>query len=239
MKITHEEEAKRHLILNRDILNIELVEKPKLIIIDPPYFVLPKGKKHANGIDNFSWDHFKDMDDFIRFTNEWFSHIKTLIDDGYIYIFWSSKHLKEGLNIFSPDRVLIWHYRNLTNGGNGQYAWDYEPIFMVKIGDAPKIKPGKHSSVFQYTKPQSNFKEDKLIHPTQKPKELYKKIIELSSKEGDLVADFMGGSGTIISAAIETNRRSIYNDSNKQYADLARERIKTIYNVDLTSEEEK
>lgn len=218
-----------HTFINKDILDVQLEEKPTVVIIDPPYYVLPKGKKFHGGQDKFSWDNFKDMDDFISFTETWFAHLKTLIDRGYIYIFWSSKYIREGLEIFRPDRTLIWKYSNLVIGGNGQYAWDYEPIFMLKIGNPDKIKPGKHSSVMEFTKPQSNFKKDRLIHPTQKPIALYKKLIELSSSEGDLVADFMGGGGTIVAAAVETNRRSIYNDLSAEYVERAINRIENDY----------
>jgi len=44
------------------------------------------------------------------------------------------------------------------------------------------------------------------IHPTEKPVELYKKIIANSTREGDLILDPYGGSGASAVAALELNR---------------------------------
>ena len=71
-----------------DCLNIEPIDNVGLIITDPPYFVIPKGK------DNFTWDNFKDLDDFLRFTEKWFQkYYDMLNDDSFMYIFWSQKYL--------------------------------------------------------------------------------------------------------------------------------------------------
>ena len=34
-------------------------------------------------------------------------------------------------------------------------------------------------------------------YPTQKPEDLFERIIKASSNEGDIIADFFGGSGTL------------------------------------------
>ncbi len=52
-------------------------------------------------------------------------------------------------------------------------------------------------------------------YPTQKPEELVERIIRASSKEGDLVADFFGGSGTTAAVAEKTGRRWVTSDLGK------------------------
>lgn len=52
-------------------------------------------------------------------------------------------------------------------------------------------------------------------YPTQKPAELLKRIINASSREGDLVLDCFGGSGTSAVAAEELNRRWVVVDCGK------------------------
>lgn len=61
------------------------------------------------------------------------------------------------------------------------------------------------------------------IHPTQKPVNLLKKLIEIFTDEGDVVIDPCAGSGSTIVASEELNRKSygfeidrkIYQDANK------------------------
>lgn len=46
-------------------------------------------------------------------------------------------------------------------------------------------------------------------HPCEKPAEMMEHIINSSSREGDIVADFFMGSGATIKAALKLNRQVI------------------------------
>lgn len=50
--------------------------------------------------------------------------------------------------------------------------------------------------------------ETEKLHPTQKPVELLKKIIEIFTDEGDIVIDPCAGSGSSLIAALELNRKT-------------------------------
>lgn len=52
-------------------------------------------------------------------------------------------------------------------------------------------------------------KNERLGYPTQKPLELMERILSMSSKEGDLIADFFCGCGTTVSAAQKLDRKWI------------------------------
>ena len=216
-------------LINQDCLeapykNLELFKDIDLIITDPPYYVIPKGKTTSKGKDEFTWDDFKDIDTFLKFTESWFNlYYNILNDDSFMFIFWSQKYLKEGLNLFNPSRTILWHYKNLVLGGNGDFCYDYEPIFVIKKGN-PKLKPGKYSSILEFTKPQSNFKKDRLQHPTQKPLELIKYLIEISSPKGTIL-DMFGGSGTTALASKMLGYNSIYIEKNSKYYQIAQERL--------------
>ena len=216
-------------LINQDCLeapykNLELFKDIDLIITDPPYYVIPKGKTTSKGKDEFTWDNFKDIDNFLKFTESWFNlYYNILNDDSFMYIFWSQKYLKEGLNLFNPSRTILWLYKNLVLGGNGDFCYDYEPIFVIKKGN-PKLKPGKYSSILEFTKPQSNFKKDRLQHPTQKPLELIKYLIEISSPKGTIL-DMFGGSGTTALASKMLGYNSIYIEKNSKYYQIAQERL--------------
>lgn len=62
-------------------------------------------------------------------------------------------------------------------------------------------------------------------HPTQKPLELFKQLIKLISKEGNLVLDMFGGSGTTAIACLETNRNYIVIEKDDQYFSMIQDRI--------------
>jgi site-specific DNA-methyltransferase (adenine-specific) len=65
------------------------------------------------------------------------------------------------------------------------------------------------------------------IHPTQKPVELLKHLINLCSQENELVFDGFSGSGSCAVACIKTNKRFIGCELDNQYFDLACKRIET------------
>jgi site-specific DNA-methyltransferase (adenine-specific) len=62
-------------------------------------------------------------------------------------------------------------------------------------------------------------------HPTQKPLALLERILQASSKEGDLVLDPFVGSGTTCVAAVRLGRRCIGIDIEKRYIDISVSRI--------------
>lgn len=70
--------------------------------------------------------------------------------------------------------------------------------------------------------------KERLRYPTQKPETLLKRIIEMTSEEGDLVADFFCGSGTTLTTAEKLNRRWIGVDCSKYAVDLTKKRLFSI-----------
>ena len=54
--------------------------------------------------------------------------------------------------------------------------------------------------------------KERLGYPTQKPEKLIQRIIESSTKENDIVADFFVGSGTTASVAEKLNRKWLASD---------------------------
>lgn len=67
---------------------------------------------------------------------------------------------------------------------------------------------------------------EKKYHPTQKPIELLEYLIKTYTNEGDLVLDNCIGSGTTAIAAIKEKRNFIGMELNKEFYDIACERIK-------------
>ncbi|MBO0445573.1 site-specific DNA-methyltransferase [Enterococcus ureilyticus] len=63
------------------------------------------------------------------------------------------------------------------------------------------------------------------IHPTQKPVALIEYLIKTYTNEGDLVFDGCSGSGTTAVAAINTNRKFLCMEKEKEYFDKSVERV--------------
>lgn len=65
------------------------------------------------------------------------------------------------------------------------------------------------------------------LHPTQKPLELMKLLIELATTENQIVLDPFCGSGTTLMAAKELKRKYIGFEKDEQYFQIAKKRLKT------------
>lgn len=83
------------------------------------------------------------------------------------------------------------------------------------VWQIPKVTSGKNRS-----------SKERVPHPAQTPVELFKRIILASSNPGDLVLDPFIGSGTTAVVASSLDRLCIGFELNKDYLDLAIERIK-------------
>lgn len=71
----------------------------------------------------------------------------------------------------------------------------------------------------------NNSSNESVGYSTQKPEDLLKRIITASSREGDLVADFNGGSGTTAAVAEKLGRRWITTDLGKPACMIMRKRL--------------
>ena len=74
----------------------------------------------------------------------------------------------------------------------------------------------------------SNANQSDKMHPTQKPVDLFKYIIETYTKENDLILDNCMGSGTTAIASIETKRNFIGYELNSEYFKYLNERIVSV-----------
>ncbi len=68
-------------------------------------------------------------------------------------------------------------------------------------------------------------KEYKKIHPTQKPVNILKKIIEIFTDEWDVIIDPVAWSWTTLRAAMELNRNSYGFEIKKEFYNSAKEHM--------------
>jgi len=66
---------------------------------------------------------------------------------------------------------------------------------------------------------------ERLGYPTQKPESLLRRIIESTTNEGDVVADFFAGSGTTAAVAEKLNRKWVISDIGRFAINTSRKRL--------------
>ena len=95
-----------------------------------------------------------------------------------------------------------------------QFKKDLPSTFNLWEGNKYK------SNILKYKKDYDGY------HPTQKPISLLEDLVKTFSNEGDLVVDLTCGSGSTCVAAQNTGRSFIGIEKEKEYVDIANERIK-------------
>ena len=154
---------------------------------------------------------------------------------------------------FKLSECLIWE-KNTFVLGRQDYHWRHEPIlYGWKLGEAHYfIDDRSQDTVLLQDELDLNSKtkeeliaiieefrqanKDRLsviyenkpqrseMHPTMKPVSLYGKLMLNSSRSGDIIADFFGGSGTLIMAAEQLHRKARVIEYDEVFCDAIIER---------------
>ena len=112
---------------------------------------------------------------------------------------------------------LVWR-KNAPTFSLGRLDYDYqhEPIMYTWTKSHHNYRKGKYrSSVWDFDKP---LKCD--LHPTMKPVGLVANCLLDCTKEGDIVLDAFGGSGTTLIAAEQLNRKCYMMELDPHYCDV-------------------
>ena len=148
---------------------------------------------------------------------------RTLKDDSHCYIMINARNLKELQQEcekvgFKFQNILIWNKGNATP--NKYYLNAYEMILMLRKGKAKNINNMGTKNILDI----KNIRGNK-THPTEKPVELNKIMIENSSNENDVILDPFMGTGSTALACKELNRNFIGIEIDEKYFEIAKNRI--------------
>ena len=99
---------------------------------------------------------------------------------------------------------------------SGSYGY-FQPVHVFSDGE-------RYPTDIIYVKTAES--EGKVVHPTQKPTSLFEYLIKTYTNENELILDNCIGSGTTAISAINANRNYIGFELDKQYYDIANQRIK-------------
>ena len=106
------------------------------------------------------------------------------------------------------------------------------PYMAPSLVGPEKVALGKlPTDVWWHTIVPTNSRE-KTGYPTQKPLGILRRIIQASSRPGDIVLDFFAGSGTTGVAALELDRRFILVDNNPEAIQVMKKRFKGVESIE-------
>lgn len=102
----------------------------------------------------------------------------------------------------------------------------------------PKFRNGKTETqkgkmIFNWFEWKKDGKNIPKIHPTQKPVNLLKQLIEIFTDEGDVVIDPVAGSGSTLRACAELNRKCYGFEIKKQFVKEANEKMLNLENTPI------
>ena len=197
-----------------------MIEKPSLVITDPPYGIETHntrrgGKDYADGEDYI----FGLMDSLCA------ELAKKCSDDAHLYFF-------SGYTALHPFKVIL----------EKHFTVQMNPIVWVKdnhtMCDFSKWYPRKHEYIIFCKQKGSERKLNNCVpdvltftrersstHSAEKPTDLLKLLIEQSSVPGEVVLDPFMGSGSTGVAARDMNRGFVGFELDKEWFDVAESRI--------------
>lgn len=223
-------EIGEHRLLCGDSTTTEAFEKlmqgemADMVVTDPPYNVAYEGKtKDALKIENDSMGN----DDFYKFLYNFYTSLSTVVKKGGAIYVWhaSSEVINFGKAMVDAGwllkQQLIW-VKNTMVMGRQDYQWKHEPCLYGWLAGASHnwYSDRKQTTVIEWDKPQRNGE-----HPTMKPIGLFGYQIENSSKQGDLVIDAFGGSGTTMVACEQLKRKARIIEFDPRYCQVIVDRM--------------
>lgn len=209
-------------------------EKADMVFTDPPYGVAIGDKNatlnaHArtksNAIETNILNDTLSEEELYSMLKNAFINVRENCADDAVYYITSPQNGSLGLMMMMMMRdaglevrhVLMWE-KNCATFSLGRLDYDYqhEPIFYTWTKSHHNFRNGENrTTVWKYDKPH---KCD--LHTTMKPVELVANAIKDGSKEGMIVLDAFGGSGTTLIAAEQLNRRARVMELDPHYVDV-------------------
>lgn len=135
---------------------------------------------------------------------------------------------KHGLNKSYP-LVFIKNYSSQVLKANMKIVGATEYAVVLYRDKLPKFnnidETGKNHMIFNWFEWKRDGKDIPKIHPTQKPVNLLKRLIEIFTDKGDVVIDPCCGSGSTLRACLETGRAGFGFEIKKEFYTKAKEQM--------------
>lgn len=201
---------------------------------------------------NEEWDRMS-APEYLKFTRKWIGGAyRVLKEGGSIYISCTFHNISEVMIVlkqldFKINNIITWQKTNaMPNMTRRVFTHSTEFVVWAVKGkkwifnyeELRKMNPDKQKDgslkqmrdVWSMPLVQGNErikgKDNRAIHPTQKPEEMLRRIIIASSNKGDVVLDPFLGSGTTAFVAKKLGRNWIGIEKDKKYFKVAEDRMK-------------
>jgi len=218
-----------------------------LVFADPPYNLqLTTGKKlirwNRTVVDGVKedWDRFDSFEDYDRFTEAWLRAVRRVMRPHatiwaigtYHNIYRIGKAMQDlgfwvlndviwlktnpvpnflKVRFTNATETLIWAVRDRMDK---KYYFDKALAKKFGIG---KVGANVWEIPLCIGKERLKDSDGIKLHSTQKPERLLERVIQISSKEGDVVLDPFGGTGTTACVAKRLNRGFVTIEKNARY----------------------
>ena len=195
-----------------------------LIVTDPPYGIdLDKTDYWSGRVDVYK-DNPHDVANLIDLAiREMFRVLKF---NSHIYIFYPANKYQMTIDMLTRTGFKVFPFPMIWNKEGASYPgqqvmpmMSYETFLFAVKGDKKLNKD--IMTILTVPRVPHNQK----IHPVERPIQLLRQLIEVSSDVGDTVFDPFAGSAVCLQAAYELNRKAIGIELDKAYYNLAVERL--------------
>ena len=216
---------------DNSVLGYDLPAPINCVITDPPYGMafrskvaeMPEGKQYTQEIEG----DMTPEEAILTFRRAMRPILPKMADTAEMYIFTAWHVLDEWIPLvkripdFTLKQMIVWE-KGYPGLGDLECNWGcgHEIILYLKKGRRPI--PKRRSAVLHIDRVPAK----QNIHPTEKPVDLLKILIEMSTDPGDLIVDPFAGSGSTVLAAQQLGRRCVGIELDPRWVPRARERLR-------------
>lgn len=224
-----------------DVLKLMDGKIAQMMHTDPPYNVkyTALNKNRGDGTIGKDWtedycsewnDDMSDAD-YQKFLIDFLANAKEVLEKyAHYYVWHATVYYRELIHAFETndikyDKVPIIWFKNVAPLSRPIYARIYEPCMYGGLGATngrPRwFGPTNEKNVWEIKREHNG----SYVHPTQKPLELCARAIRNSSKQGELVLELFGGSGSTLIAADTLDRLCYVMEYGEKFCDVIVQRF--------------
>jgi DNA modification methylase len=204
-------------------------EKARICLTDPPYSVNYKSRKEKVSETLASYQDPKNADELLY-------GFMSILPSDVLIMTYADKQLHpyvltcEKLDFETID-LLIWCKQNFCFWPGARYQQQHELIFIARREGEQIIDnvPSNQGTVFNIDRKKKNN-----IHPTQKPLELFEKLLLNHTNRDDIVYEPFGGSGTTLITCEKNNRKCRVIEISPQFCQVIIDRWEKYINAKAT-----
>lgn len=220
-------------IIEGDVNDV-MLEMPQgsvsLVVADPPYNTSKAGGRKGFKGKSFMDEKWDIIENYGLFSRIWMENARNVMKDNATMYLWcyhrSIPHLP--LLDWYPLNLMVWKKTNAFPSTMQNSMWpascEYAWFLRKKAGKDHTFHIGKDDFPKErdtFTLPVVTNKR----HPSEKPLAITKEFIRRSTNEGDLVLDLFSGSGTVLEACLQLNRRCVSVERSRAFIEVIKNRI--------------